>query len=81
MKNHKSFFLLLNYEEVNMDKIITEKEAAIHLGLAVQTLRNWRYRRKGPPYLKISRAVRYKISDIEKFLQQHKIIPENADDC
>jgi len=76
----QGLFLCQNYKEVKMDRTITEKEAATHLGLAVQTLRNWRSRRKGPPYLKISRAVRYKISDVEEFLEQHKIFPEKVDD-
>ena len=59
-----------------MDRVITEKEAAIHLCLAVQTLRNWRHQRKGPPYIKISRAIRYNLKDIEEYMRQHKKIPE-----
>jgi predicted site-specific integrase-resolvase len=61
-----------------MCKVLTEKEAANHLGLAVQTLRNWRHQRKGPPYLKISRAVRYNSDDLEKYLRQHRIEPERG---
>ncbi len=63
-----------------MDKILKELEAANRMRLAVHTLRNWRHQRKGPPYYKISRSVRYKQSDVEEFLQKHKIIPENAND-
>jgi len=59
--------------------LVGEKEAARILGLAVQTLRNWRCKRIGPNYLKIgSRAVRYAIEDLEEWIECHRIRPERA---
>ena len=57
-------------------QILTEKEASKILGRAVQTLRNDRHTRKGCPYIKMGRSVRYLLSDIENFLAKHRIVPE-----
>ena len=46
-----------------------EVEAAIFLGVKRQTLRNWRYRGVGPPYLKLEGAIRYAESDLEAYLE------------
>ena len=55
---------------------ICEKEAAKTMGLAVQTLRNWRHLRRGPAYVKIGRSVRYQIDDLMEFIEKHRIDPE-----
>ena len=47
-------------------EFITEKQAAKKLALAPRTLRNWRVRGCGPPFIRISaRCIRYRVSDIE----------------
>jgi len=57
--------------------LVGEEEAAKILGLSVQTLRNWRFKRIGPPYLKVgSRSVRYSPEDLYKWLEGQKIQPE-----
>jgi hypothetical protein len=58
--------------------LVGEEEAARILGLAVQTLRNWRTARKGPTYCKISRSVRYKVEDLLDYIESKKITPELA---
>lgn len=55
---------------------VCEKEAANKLGVAVQTLRNWRHIRRGPAYIKLGRSVRYRIEDIMDFIEKHRIDPE-----
>lgn len=57
------------------DRWITEKEVAEITGFAVQTLRNDRHRCKGMPYSKKGRSVRYKASDVQEFMERHKVIP------
>ena len=57
-------------------QVLEEKEAARFLGLSVQTLRNWRHQRKGPPYLKISRSVRYRECGPAGYLESKRIDPE-----
>ena len=59
---------------------LTESEAAEYLGVAVQTLRNWRHLRKGPPYLKLSPGPRgrivYLIEDLVAHRQECRVVPE-----
>lgn len=52
---------------------VSEKTAAQLTGLSVHTLRGHRLRRKGLPYTKVGRAVRYSITDIASFMQANRI--------
>jgi len=63
--------------EAKVSRVIDDNEAANELGLAVQTLRNWRNKCKGPPYLKIGRSIRYQVEDIETYKRKKRIDPEN----
>jgi predicted DNA-binding transcriptional regulator AlpA len=47
------------------ERLLKEREAASALNLSIRTLRNWRVLGRGPPFLKLGRAVRYRRSDIE----------------
>jgi hypothetical protein len=58
-------------------QVINEYEAAKILGKSVQTLRNDRHLRKGSPYLKLGRSVRYRLSDLLNYIEKHRINPEN----
>jgi hypothetical protein len=58
-------------------KVIDEKQAAAIMRRSIQTLRNDRHLRRGCPYLKIGRSVRYTISDIHNFLAASRIDPES----
>jgi excisionase family DNA binding protein len=50
--------------------MMTEHEAAQKLGISVVTLRAWRCtRRVSLKYYKVGRAVRYRESDLEAFIQ------------
>jgi len=61
-----------------MGQVVNEIRAAEILCVAVQTLRNWRHQRKGPAYLKISRSVRYRVDDLENYMDSKRIDPEKA---
>jgi hypothetical protein len=54
---------------------LCEKETSKLLRVAVQTLRNWRHLRRGPAYLKLGRAVRYRDDDLMAFIEKHRINP------
>jgi hypothetical protein len=60
-----------------MAEILIEKIAAEKIGVAVQTLRNWRHQRRGPAYLKLGRSVRYRLDDLNKFMENNRIDPDN----
>lgn len=57
------------------ENAVTEKEAAIVLGLSVKTLQAWRWRKRGPAYHKYegSNSVRYLPSDLEKFKNRSRV--------
>ncbi|WP_411699172.1 helix-turn-helix transcriptional regulator [Conyzicola sp.] len=44
---------------IETPEFLTEKEAAVLLGLSAHTMRNWRGAGVGPAYLKLGSAVRY----------------------
>jgi predicted DNA-binding transcriptional regulator AlpA len=53
---------------IRREPLLQEIAAAKLLGLSVGTLRNWRSQRRGPPWIKMGRSVRYGIADLEKYL-------------
>lgn len=58
----------------HLPELVSETIAAQLLGgLAVQTLRGWRVRNKYLPYYKLGGLVRYKISDLEQFLESRAV--------
>ncbi len=55
---------------------LTEQEVSTRTGLSLSTLRMHRFTRKGLPYIKIGRSVRYRVCDLEAYLAEHRIDPE-----
>ncbi|MFP5374532.1 MAG: helix-turn-helix transcriptional regulator [Gammaproteobacteria bacterium] len=54
----------------NPADLLDENEAAASLSVAVQTLRNWRWKGEGPRYVKVgARLVRYRRSDLVTFVE------------
>lgn len=62
---------------------LNDIEAAKFLGVAVQTLRNWRHLSKGPAYLKLSPGPRgrvgYLLNDLEAYRTRCRIDPERTE--
>lgn len=57
-------------------QVVDECVAAEMLGKAVQSLRNERFLRKGCPYIKLGRSVRYLQSDIQAYISKNRVDPE-----
>jgi len=58
--------------------LLTEQQAAEWLGLSFHTLRDWRWRKKGPPWVQVSaKCIRYIVADLQKWLdkQTHNPLP------
>lgn len=49
-------------------RLLTEKEVAKILNLSVKTLQTWRHKSKNINYVKIGRSVKYKFSEVQKFI-------------
>jgi hypothetical protein len=63
-----------------LSRLLTEGEAAELLGVTPQTLSIWRCtRRYSLAWIKCGRLVRYKLKDIEKFIESRRVQPHAAD--
>ena len=65
-------------EEMESLKVVDEKQAAAIMGRSIQTLRNDRHLRRGVPYCKLGRSVRYLLSDIHAYLLERRIDPAGS---
>jgi hypothetical protein len=55
---------------------MTPAEAALYLGVTVQTLRGWRSKRCGPPFFQPTRyAIFYARADLREWLMQRRVRP------
>ncbi len=55
----------------NKDKLLTREEAAKYLGVAKTTLANWHVSKKrNITVVKIGRLVKYKLSDLDAFIEK-----------
>lgn len=62
---------------VENDKLLTRPEAAKYLGIKPQTLSVWACTKRYPlPFVKVGRSVRYRVSDLEKFIQARTVCAE-----
>ena len=52
-----------------LEPIISAQELAEYLGLPVATIYAWRYRRQGPPGFRVGRHVRFRWSDVERWIE------------
>lgn len=55
---------------------LSTEQAAALIGFSTQQLEIWRHQKKGPPYVKLKRAVRYGRSSLMAWMQQHERSPE-----
>ena len=56
---------------------LTEQDLAKRWNIAPSTLRGWRTRKKGPTYIKIEDAVRYRLTDVEEYEKKQLRKPLN----
>jgi hypothetical protein len=52
-----------------MTELLDEKQAAALLRVTTKGLQGWRYRGNGPRYCKVGRLVRYRLEDLQLFVQ------------
>jgi hypothetical protein len=63
---------------LKFDPLVPEYEAAERLGLAVRTLRRWRWAKRGLAYHHLKGSVRYRLSDIEALIAAGRVEPDAA---
>lgn len=59
--------------EVDMENLLSTKDAAAYLALRPGTLATWRSQGRSPiPFVRIGRAVRYRIEDLVAFVEEQR---------
>ena len=53
--------------------LLTAERVSGLTGLSEQTLAQWRSKRRGIPYLKIGRAVRYDPAEVQAYLERCRV--------
>lgn len=61
-------------------ELLTPIEVAERLKVRPKTLEDWRCRRTGPnlPFIKLGRAVRYRLDDVERVIAEGRVSTEAA---
>jgi excisionase family DNA binding protein len=57
---------------LNLEILLTPKEASARLRVTVGTLAVWRSTKRYPlPYVRVGRAIRYRQNEVDAYLRQH----------
>ena len=64
--------------EKDQNQWLTEVEVSLLTKLSLSTLRAHRFYRKGMPYSKVGRSVRYRLADVAAFMASRRVTIENA---
>lgn len=51
--------------------MLSPRQLADYLGVPVKTLYDWRWKGEGPPGYRVGRHVRYRVEDVEAWLEEH----------
>jgi excisionase family DNA binding protein len=60
------------------DLLLTEVQAAELLNLSVRTLQAWRSQGRGPRFVRAGRAVRYRLADLIKWINEQTVSPGSS---
>lgn len=55
--------------------LLTAKQAARYLSISTKWLANQRWQGTGPKFLRVGGAIRYRVSDLELFLEEAVVQP------
>lgn len=58
--------------------LLGQEEVAHRLGVQAATLATWRFRGFGPPFVKVGRSVRYRLSSLEAWLETRLVDSTSA---
>ena len=74
----------MNREETQKTGLLTDRQAAQYLQMSESWLRqvrmegNRRGRKVGPPFVRIGRAIRYRLEDLDIWIEEHLQGPVEA---
>jgi len=58
------------------EALMDPANAAAYLGMKPQTLAGWRCQKIGPPWVSCGRAIRYRRSDLERWINENTTTPQ-----
>jgi len=61
-----------------MSDMMTPAELADYLRVKETTLKAWRNRNQGPPYIRVNGSVRYPTDDLKAYLDARRVNPAAA---
>lgn len=50
---------------------LTERDAASYIGMSIWYLRTARRENRGPAFVQLGRAVRYRVADLDRWMDRH----------
>jgi hypothetical protein len=59
------------------DRLVTDQVASEVLGVSDGTLRQWRYRGRGPAFIRVGSKVRYSLRDLREYIARGRVDPED----
>lgn len=62
-------------EKIAHDELLNEIQLSLRLGCSKSKLRQDRCRGRGLPYIKVGRLVKYRLSDVQAYLDSQRIAP------
>jgi predicted DNA-binding transcriptional regulator AlpA len=58
------------------ESLLNESETAKFLAVSVRTLQAWRTRELGPPFVRLGRAIRYRLKDLIEWVRSKTCLPK-----
>lgn len=59
-------------------RFLSEEQAAKHVNLSTKTLQRYRTTGKGPLFIKVGARILYDLSDLDAFMESHKVSSTSA---
>jgi excisionase family DNA binding protein len=67
---------MVNSNTRDDESLLNESEAAKLLAVSVRTLQAWRTRESGPPFVRLGRAIRYRLKDLIEWVRSKTCLPK-----
>ncbi len=63
---------------IDLQDRLSSEEAATFLKVSISTIISWRFKRVGPPYLRVGKKIFYRRGDLIQWLEGCLVDPEGA---
>ena len=67
---------MINSSTRDDESLLNESEAAKLLAVSARTLQAWRTKNAGPPFVRLGRAIRYRLKDLIEWVRSKTYPPK-----